>query len=329
MLHNTDTFVSVTAGDSFSDIYGKRSFLYVGLPIFLVSHFKKKLVFLPQTYGPFDAGVSRLWARFLLNKAEKIFARDYKSIPVVKKLIPQKYQSIAFCYDVAFGLPSEMPGVSLVQETKNKKPFVGVNISGLLYMGGYTRKNMFGLKMDYKNLVKDTVCNLLDMGTNVILLPHVVGSESIENDTDACKDVYAQFSPADRESMFVVEENLTQREIKGVISRCCFFIGSRMHSCIAALSQCIPAVGIAYSRKFIGLYETVGCQELVLDPRKMSEPELLGSLDRLYRQKEEIKTRLKDRREQVTETLAAMFRYTTGMASERLSCESKIGIEEA
>jgi colanic acid/amylovoran biosynthesis protein len=58
-----------------------------------------------------------------------------------------------------------------------------------------------------------------------------------------------------------------QHEIKAVIGRCDFFIGSRMHSCIAALSQGIPTIGVAYSKKFEGVFDSIGMRNWVIDGR--------------------------------------------------------------
>jgi len=56
----------------------------------------------------------------------------------------------------------------------------------------------------------------------------------------------------------VVRGQYSPSEIKYIIGSCDFFIGARMHACIAALSQGIPAVAIAYSDKFTGVMQTVG-----------------------------------------------------------------------
>jgi polysaccharide pyruvyl transferase WcaK-like protein len=54
-----------------------------------------------------------------------------------------------------------------------------------------------------------------------------------------------------------------------------------MHACIAALSQGIPCVGIAYSRKFRGVFETVGLPDMALDARELPEKDMLeGCLGR-------------------------------------------------
>ena len=50
-LTKFDVFAAISGGDSFSDIYGIRRFLYVSLPQVLVLLMGKPLVLLPQTLG--------------------------------------------------------------------------------------------------------------------------------------------------------------------------------------------------------------------------------------------------------------------------------------
>ncbi|MFV2038145.1 MAG: polysaccharide pyruvyl transferase family protein, partial [Paracoccaceae bacterium] len=45
---------------------------------------------------------------------------------------------------------------------------------------------------------------------------------------------------------------------KSYIAGMDFFIGARMHACIAAFSSGVPVVAMAYSRKFAGVFETLG-----------------------------------------------------------------------
>ena len=70
---------------------------------------------------------------------------------------------------------------------------------------------------------------------------------------------------------------------------CKFFIGSRMHACIAALSQCIPAVGIAYSKKFDGVFESIGMSDCVIDARVHDESEILRRIESIFDRKENIR----------------------------------------
>jgi polysaccharide pyruvyl transferase WcaK-like protein len=60
-----------------------------------------------------------------------------------------------------------------------------------------------------------------------------------------------------------------QFAIKGIIGLCDFLIGSRMHACIAALSQGIPTVGVAYSKKFKGVFDSIEMGHMVSDARSV------------------------------------------------------------
>ena len=71
-----------------------------------------------------------------------------------------------------------------------------------------------------------------------------------------------------------------------------FFIGSRMHSCIAALSQGVPCVGVAYSKKFEGVFDTVGMAEWVVDGRRLSSGEAVEKVLELFRKRHTVRDNL-------------------------------------
>ena len=55
----------------------------------------------------------------------------------------------------------------------------------------------------------------------------------------------------------------TPSEAKTYIAGLDFFMGARMHACIAAFSSGVPVVPMAYSRKFAGLFGTLGYDHTV------------------------------------------------------------------
>lgn len=73
-----------------------------------------------------------------------------------------------------------------------------------------------------------------------------------------------------------------QHTIKGIIGRCDFFIGSRMHACIAALSQKIPTAAVAYSKKFKGVFDSIDVGNLVIDAREMETQEAVDMIAAMF-----------------------------------------------
>jgi colanic acid/amylovoran biosynthesis protein len=116
-----------------------------------------------------------------------------------------------------------------------------------------------------------------------LLVPHVFGSdESSESDVIACDAVYRACGDRYGRHLGLLRGHYDQGEIKYVIGMCDFFIGSRMHACIAALSQCVACVCIAYSDKFIGVMETIDHAGVVADARKLSIDQLLVRVAQSY-----------------------------------------------
>lgn len=291
-----DLIVSIAGGDSFSDIYGLARLAYVSLPQILALLLGKPLVLMPQTLGPFQSRTSKIVARFIMKRAKAVFSRDRYGVTEMPKVLALNGASpIRFCYDVGFVLDPVKPERVVIEGADKElaevaRPLVGLNISGLLYMGGYTRDNMFGLKVDYRLLMEKLIDRLIsDKKATVLLVPHVFGEgEKSESDSRACEIVYQQLKPRYGDKLLLVKGRYNQNEIKHIIGQCDFFLGARMHACIAALSQHIPTVPIAYSRKFIGVMETVGVDAYVADPREMDEEQILKVLDGAWAEREKI-----------------------------------------
>lgn len=298
-LLQADLVLSIAGGDSFSDIYGLTRLFYVALPQILALLMQKKLILLPQTYGPFRTNLARLIARYIVRQAAMAYSRDYRSLGTVRNLLGRAKagQKPRFSYDVAFAVepiePRRLDVAGIAWQGAAGK-VVGLNVSGLLSMGGYSRSNMFGLGVDYKGLMLRLIdCLITREGASVLLVPHVFGSSSNpESDVSSCQQLYEVLGSRYPARLGVLCGTYDQSEIKYLIGQCDFFIGSRMHACIAAVSQNIPAVCISYSDKFIGVMETIGIEALVADARRMSEDEIVELVEQAYHERHAIKEQL-------------------------------------
>jgi len=306
LLLETDYFIDISGGDSFSDIYGMQrltmGFLIRLLPLVL----KKDVILFPQTYGPFRRAVSRCMARYVLKRSRRIYSRDQAGLDYAKRLLGRAATDgkVRFAPDVGFLLDPRKPDGSEVDELNalraDGRVIVGLNVSGLVYYGGYTNRNEFGLQVDYRELVDRALELLLKRQDVVILLvPHVVPAGgfqgNIENDLSACLEVYDRLSKVYPGRFLIARGHYDHCQVKYLIGRCDFFIGTRMHSCIAALSQCIPAVGLAYSMKFRGVFGTVGLEDLVVDMQCTNADDTLATIDRIFVSRESVVKRLQEK----------------------------------
>jgi colanic acid/amylovoran biosynthesis protein len=310
----TDLVVSLAGGDSFSDIYGIRRLLYTSLPQLLALSMGKRLILLPQTIGPFRYRFSQAIARFILSKAEIVFSRDANGQNVTRALLRSRMRDdeVRFCYDLGFDvdpvLPASLIVAGLASERIIPSGVIGLNVSGLLMMGGYAQNNMFGLKVPYEKLVTGLIEFLIEeRSATVLLIPHVLGSHG-ESDSGACERVFEALKSKYEGKLGVLRGEYDYAETKYVIGRCDFFIGARMHACIGALSQSVPAISIAYSDKFIGVMKSIGAQDLVIDPRGMDQNAMIQMVDTIYQRRATVRAQLEQKMPLVKKTIRGALR---------------------
>lgn len=258
-LKDFDVIIDLGEGDSFTDIYGMKRFILLCLTKIVPIFNKTPLIIAPQTIGPFKYKISQIITKQLLKKAFAVFSRDAKSAVVAKELGAQPIETT----DVAFSLP---------YECKEKKPNnIGLNISALLWNGGYNEKNQFNLTLNYQETTQYIIEEFLKRGKTVHLIAHVISdSIPIENDYLVCEKIKDRYK--NNNSVVLAPKFSSPIEAKSYIYQLDFFAGARMHATIGAVSAGVPTIPIAYSRKFIGVFGALG-YNYTLDTYTLSESE--------------------------------------------------------
>jgi len=277
-MHSLDAVLDLSGGDSFTDLYGSWRFRSVAAPKSLALALGHPLLLLPQTYGPFRSPRARRRARRILTAARLAWAREEDSLDVVRELLGSAFSPIQHrsSVDVAFGLTPRRPSnhvlLECVAAARQQGPALfGLNVSGLLYHDAERARRRFRLAMPYPDFVRHLLQALLQAEKgSVLLIPHVAPPcASVESDVAAGEALRASLPPDLGARVFVVPPSEDPREAKWVIGNCRWFCGTRMHACIAALSQGVPTLGIAYSDKMRGVFRSVAMADQVLDARSL------------------------------------------------------------
>ena len=257
IARRSDMVIDIGGGDSFADIYGAGRLKRMFWLKYLTHLAGTPLVMAPQTVGPFTKTWSRVLAKLSMRLCAVVATRDRLSTEAARAMGVTR--EIIEASDVALLLPYDPPPPRAAGGAVK----VGINVSGLLMGGGYTGRNEFGLALDYPGLMRDLIGYFQGHpdGCEVHLVPHVIvraGPMTGEDDYRASAALAAEFPGTILAPAFA-----SPSEAKTYIAGMDFFMGARMHACIAAFSSGVPVVPMAYSRKFAGLFGSIGYGQTV------------------------------------------------------------------
>lgn len=229
------------SGDSFSDIYGFDRHLTMGLVYEFAVQAGAVGVMAPQTIGPFKSGKAAWIAKRNLSRSAAVFSRDPSSSAAAERLgrTPDALSS-----DMVFGIDDVA-----VPTTRD----VLLNVSGLLW-----NENPHVDATRYQESMLRSAEMLHAQGREVALLAHVLDSPNPDNDVPAISELADRLSFAPE---LIVPTSLDT--VREAIASSKLVIAARMHASLNALSLGIPAIPLAYSRKFSPLMESLGWRHAI------------------------------------------------------------------
>jgi len=308
-----DIVVSLCGEDYFSDNWPLSLCKFADIQY---SFFKKQgipYIVMAQTFGPFFRSYSRLLAEKHLAQAVLVTARDDVSFDNVTKdlgITGHVYRT----GDLAFLMkPDEWSMVEQCHPELRSLHFaetqwVGVSISRLFARSVFHTLSSQAERVEAFFVQFATgLDSLLEQndGIRILFTPHV--TEKRNDDRDADQEVIQRMKLSNR--VVALRDEYAAPEIKAVIGRCDAFIGCRMHALIAAVSQAVPTLPLAYSPKTMDVIGKAMHYPFTMDFRNM-EPHVAGSelvrqFTEIWRQREKLRVKLQ---EEMQKTKALSYR---------------------
>lgn len=298
ILNNVDAIVDLSEGDSFSDLYGLKRMLAFSFAKIIPINLGIPVFMFPQTIGPFRSLICKVLAKWILNKVERIYVREPQSEKLVFEIVKKKDKVIP-SFDLGFLLlPKEIRQEPLIKKVIKANVSVGINISGLIYDYNQ-RKNILRKEFDYVQMNITAIIRLVKLNHSlaIFLVPNVYSTDKElkkikYDDLQAIYQIYNQLPHNIKKKVFILEKDYSCAELNWFISNLSFFIGTRMHPCIFAISNCVPTAFIAYSYKSIGMVKRFDLEECALDMRFLDEEQIVQRTLDIFRNRFYIKKKL-------------------------------------
>lgn len=304
------------SGDIYGDNTNVQRFVKHSLDILTARLLGKPVIMFAQSPGPFSTRLRLFLAKFVLNKVSLITTREPMSTALLQKIGIEKVPIITAACPAFFLESASKEKVEVVLSKENidinKRPLIGVTLCGYNLRSNRTWDipTSFSDLWSYVLMIK----YLLDeLKGNVLLIPHVYRTnkwtgEQIHGPDWLILRYLFQMVNGDiyGNKLKLVNGIYTTSEMKGLIGQCDLFISGRMHAGIAALSQGIPTVLLAYGHKHFGIARLLGQEEYVYggtDPK-----EIVSIVKKAWENREEISEALQENLTEVKELVNLNFK---------------------
>jgi colanic acid/amylovoran biosynthesis protein len=250
---------------------------------------KKKTIAFSQSIGPFSTFTTPL-VRYCLNHLDLIVIRETETLNILKN-IGVKNPNLKLAAEIAFLLkpaPPQRVAEIFAKEKVNQTsaPLIGLGTNELVY-------TLFKSDGDayIKFLAKIADYLIEKFGARVLLISHVIVPPSIAHDDRFIANKVREVSK-NKDKISILQQDYSAEELKGIIGTCDLFIGTRMHSDIAALSMCVPTVAIGWSHKYFGMMKLLNQEAYSCDVRFTTFAEVIQTITNAWENREELKKSL-------------------------------------
>jgi polysaccharide pyruvyl transferase CsaB len=266
-ISNCDIFIS-GGGSLFQDVTSLKSLVYYLFLIITAKLFKKKVYVFGQGIGPLRTFLGRFLAKKVLKLPDLITVRDEESSEILKTLDINSTVTADPVWLMRYPLEQAFPG-------KYHRTKLGIQL-----------RNWPSLNKEKLTLIAEAVISCFDMSNTSVQLLSLQDSQ----DKKVLKDfqtILREKSPEIDVKLFC---GLTIERNVFFISEMDYIISMRYHANLIAVSNCVPALAVAYDPKVENFSKETGIPCISID--KLNLENFKELINKLISDKDNIKSGL-------------------------------------
>jgi polysaccharide pyruvyl transferase WcaK-like protein len=265
-----------TSGISFIDNYGLIPIYHYSKFLQLAFFSGTKVIKFTQSIGPFESQYNKLVAKLVLPNLKWIFVRGRHS--------EENLKSIGISRNVI-----QLPDIAMLLEAHPLDTFKTLreNREGRVIIG--ISPNTVCMHMDKRNVYMRALVEICeyflkeDNNAYILLIPHTIEGKSkgVDDDLSICRTIgdHLQYP---NNFQIIDTLNYSPEQTKYLISLCDFFIGSRFHALVAALSSGVPSFAIGWHWKYQELMEWFEIQDNLVQVWELEIDALVRKLEKSF-----------------------------------------------
>jgi len=220
--------------------------------------YKKPVIFLPQSYGPFQSRIAKKLFDYAIHSADHVFYREKISGEWLAKEYPSSRNKMSFMHDLALFLEKE----DLLTKGAKKDPSRIIGLTIRAWRSGGKDQHT------YLKTLKDTLLDLKkEIPLKIRVIVQVQDPKKGEGDEWISQELVRQLNEQAGEEvakLFTKSPFFSLPEIAWLYHECELMIGMRLHSGLISYITGTPALITGYQHKAEGILQSLGIQDLYL-----------------------------------------------------------------
>jgi colanic acid/amylovoran biosynthesis protein WcaK/AmsJ len=259
---------------SFLDLIDREIF---GYDFYLAHILEKQYILFNQSIGPFVNNFHFRYLKRFFKNANLIICREKLSFNRLNT-----FDNKVLSSDIAFGLSTHK--TDLIKKYNINKKQINIGITVRKWLDKRPQEK-------YQKEIAKFITKLCknNPSTNIYFLPQVIYSNHEDDDRIVSKKIIDLISQDINKRVKLISEDIHPSELKYIISKMNYFIGTRMHSNIFALSSGVKTIAISYEPKTIGIMNMLNLNNYVLSMESVSSHRLMKLFLHLKSDKKYIK----------------------------------------
>lgn len=303
-----ETDVVFVKGGGFIHAYGEMAapyqMWYFLFYLRLAHQLGKKVIVLPNSFGPFEGLAVKNQIKEVLSKTAKVYARERKSSEQLGKLLGQ---TIEVMPDLGFYLKSnsdkKLSDIIPPHLFEKGHLKVGFTVRPWRFPGSDKSKILY---QKYLESVSSLVEAVTHQGDLAIFFNQSVGPNTHEDDRIAIAEMMQRFN--NNPSVIWVDENFKCDELQALYGELDLMVGTRFHSVIFSMNSEIPSLAIGYGgNKASGIMGDFELNEYTVPIDDISPDILHKTYHKLKDNRELVKRQIGNMRIELDESRTALI----------------------
>lgn len=282
VLKKADLVLSCGGGNFYSNSIFGVPFLLNCLAIISAGLFKKRIIFLPQSFGPTRTWFQNKILKYALSFSELIYVRESNSIKFL--------ESLKISSNILFYVPDL---ALIIKETftnwdeKKLKNERDIRL-GLTIIDRASQDKRFEYQADYEASLLYFLNNFLsEKGGEIHFFVQAYGPTDDQNDKTITTKFYEILKKSSNK-VYLWDNFCSSSSLLQELSKMDFLIATRMHTTIFGLINFIPTIMIGYQHKSQGLMDLFNLEDYFLSINQLDAENINKRFINLILNKENI-----------------------------------------